>query len=144
MRANSKNAQAIDSKVEFIEAINDLANERHIDREMLYGAIEQALMAAYKRNFSTTNANMRVSIDRDRGEIEVFARKTVVEEVTDPQTEISLESARAVNPIYGLGDLIEEKITPRDFGRIAAQTAKQVVVQHLREAERGVIYDEYC
>ena len=143
MRANSKNAQAIDSKVEFIEAINDLANERHIDREMLYGAIEQALMAAYKRNFSTTNANMRVSIDRDRGEIEVYARKTVVEEVTDPQTEISLESARAVNPIYGLGDLIEEKITPRDFGRIAAQTAKQVVVQKIREAERGGIYNEY-
>ena len=142
MRESSKK-QALSSTAEFLEAINDLANERHIDREMLYTAIEQALMAAYKRNFGTSTANMRVSIDRTRGEIEVYARKTVVEEATDPQSEISLEAARAINPIYGLGDLIEEKIEPKDFGRIAAQTAKQVVVQKIREAERGGIYNEY-
>ena len=132
---------------EFIEALNDLANERHIDREMLFTAIESALVAAYKRNFAGTgssgNGNVRVSIDRDHGEVEVFARKVVCDEPGDPQTEISLEAARQINPVYGIGDLIEEKITPRQFGRIAAQTAKQVVVQKIREAERGNIYNEY-
>ncbi|MBO4885245.1 MAG: transcription termination factor NusA, partial [Clostridia bacterium] len=131
---------------EFIEALNDLANERHIDREMLFTAIETALVAAYKRNFAGnggSGGNVRVSIDRDRGEVEVFARKVVCEEPSDPQSEISLENARQINPVYGIGDLIEEKITPRQFGRIAAQTAKQVVVQKIREAERGNIYNEY-
>jgi len=129
---------------EFIEALNDLSNERHIDREMLFTAIETALVAAYKRNFAGSNGgNVRVSIDRDRGEVEVFARKVVSEDPQDPQSEISLEDARRINPVYGLGDLIEEKITPRQFGRIAAQTAKQVVVQKIREAERGNIYNEY-
>ena len=131
---------------EFIEAINDLSNERHIDKEMLFTAIESALVAAYKRNYagsSVNSGNVRVSIDRDRGEVEVFARKVVTEEPSDPQSEISLTEARQINPVYGIGDLIEEKITPRQFGRIAAQTAKQVVVQKIREAERGNIYNEY-
>ncbi len=138
---SAKNANQ--SNNEFIEALNDLARERHIDREMLFTAIESALVAAYKRNYVSNNGNVRVSIDRDRGEVEVFARKKVVEEVEDDQNEISLIEARQVNPAYCEGDLIEEKITPRQFGRIAAQTAKQVVVQKIREAERGGIYNEY-
>jgi len=128
---------------EFIDAINALAQERHIDKELLFNAIESALVSAYKRNYSTAANNVRVVIDRMRGDVEVYARKSVVEEVTDPQTEISLEAARQIRPQYEVGDLTEEKITPSQFGRIAAQTAKQVVVQRIREAERGVIYDEF-
>ena len=128
---------------EFIDAINSLAQERRIDKEMLFAAIESALVSAYKRNYSTTSNNVRVVIDRVRGGVEVFARKTVVEAVADPQTEISLEEARQIRPQYEVGDLTEERITPGQFGRIAAQTAKQVVVQRIREAERGVIYDEF-
>ena len=141
---SAKNAKAANqTSNEFIEALNDLARERHIDREMLFTAIETALVAAYKRNYENNGGNVRVSIDRERGEVEVFARKKVVEEVEDPQTEISLAEARQLNPAYCEDDLIEEKITPRQFGRIAAQTAKQVVVQKIREAERGGIYNEY-
>ena len=141
---SAKNAKAANqTNNEFIEALNDLARERHIDREMLFTAIETALVAAYKRNYENNGGNVRVSIDRERGEGEVFARKKVVEEVEDPQTEISLAEARQLNPAYCEDDLIEEKITPRQFGRIAAQTAKQVVVQKIREAERGGIYNEY-
>ena len=140
---SAKNAKAANqTSNEFIEALNDLARERHIDREMLFTAIETALVAAYKRNYENNGGNVRVSIDRERGEVEVFARKKVVEEVEDPQTEISLAEARQLNPAYCEDDLIEEKITPRQFGRIAAQTAKQVV-QKIREAERGGIYNEY-
>ena len=141
---SAKNAKAANqTNNEFIEALNDLARERHIDREMLFTAIETALVAAYKRNYENNGGNVRVSIDRERGEVEVFARKKVVEEVEDPQTEISLAEARQLNPAYCEDDLIEEKITPRQFGRIAAQTAKLVVVQKIREAERGGIYNEY-
>ena len=141
---SAKNAKAANqTNNEFIEALNDLARERHIDREMLFTAIETALVATYKRNYENNGGNVRVSIDRERGEVEVFARKKVVEEVEDPQTEISLAEARQLNPAYCEDDLIEEKITPRQFGRIAAQTAKQVVVQKIREAERGGIYNEY-
>ena len=137
-----KAPQTPNPSAEFIEAIDALSREKRIDKESLFAAIEQALVAAYKRNFSTTVANVRVSIDRKKGEVEVFARKTVVEEVEDDQTQISLEEARAINPVYEVGDLIEKEITPRQFGRIAAQTAKQVVMQKIREAERGVIYQE--
>ena len=138
-----KAPQTPNPSVEFIEAIDALSREKRIDKESLFAAIEQALVAAYKRNFSTSIANVRVSIDRRKGEVEVFARKTVCEEVEDEQTQISLEEARAINPVYEVGDLIEKEITPRQFGRIAAQTAKQVVMQKIREAERGVIYQEY-
>ena len=138
-----KAPQTPNPSAEFIEAIDALSREKRIDKESLFAAIEQALVAAYKRNFSTTVANVRVSIDRKKGEVEVFARKTVVEEVEDDQTQISLEETRAINPVYEVGDLIEKEITPRQFGRIAAQTAKQVVMQKIREAERGVIYQEY-
>ena len=131
----------IDSS-EFISALEALAKERRINKEVLFSAIESALISAYKKNFGKS-ANVRATIDREKGTVEVFARKTVVCEVNDPQTEISLEDARAIHPKYEVGDLAELRATPRDFGRIAAQTAKQVVVQHIREAERGVIYEEY-
>ena len=131
----------IDSN-EFFSALDALSRERRIDKQRLFNAIEQALISAYKKNFGK-NANVRASIDGVKGTVEVLSRKTVVETVEDPQTEMSLEDARAIQPRYEVGDLVEVQVTPKNFGRIAAQTAKQVVVQHLREAERGVIYEEY-
>ncbi|MHB1420198.1 MAG: transcription termination factor NusA [Bacillota bacterium] len=128
--------------MDFIQAIQDLEGERGIASEVLLEAIEAALISAYKKNFGSLQ-NVRVQVDRTSGEIKVFARKEVVEEVSDPRAEVSLESARDKNPGYELGDIIESEVTPRDFGRIAAQTAKQVVVQRIREAERSIIYEEY-
>ena len=127
---------------EFIEALNAIEKERGISKEILIDAFESALVAAYKRNYGTTG-NVRAVVDRDTGEVQVFASKTVVEHVEDPHSEISLEKARAINSLYEVGDVLEEESNPRNFGRIAAQTAKQVVVQRIREAERGVIFDEY-
>jgi len=128
--------------MEFIEAIHELEKEKGISAEILFEAIEAALISAYRKNFSSLQ-NVRVHIDRASGEIKVFSRKTVTENVTDPRLEVSLEDAREINPNYVVGDIVEFEETPREFGRIAAQTAKQVVVQRIREAERGLIYDEY-
>ncbi len=127
---------------EFIEALEELEREKGISMEILLEALEAALISAYKRNFGSLQ-NVRVNIDRSTGEIKVYARKTVVEKVEDERSEISLEEAREKDPRYELGDIVEIEVTPRDFGRIAAQTAKQVVVQRIREAERGIIYEEF-
>ena len=135
------NNQFIDAG-EFISALDALSKERRINKEVLFSAIEVALITAFKKNYGKT-ANVRATIDRVTGAVEVLSCKTVVEEVMDPICEMTLEEAREINRRYELGDLVEVPVTPRNFGRIAAQTAKQVVVQHIREAERGGIYDEY-
>ena len=127
--------------VEFVEALNELCKTRRIKKEVLLEAIEQALMSAYKKNFDS-NSNARVTLDAVTGEVAVYAQKKVVEQVENPQLEISIDNA-AVDNKYQLGDIVEVEVTPRNFGRIAAQAAKQVIVQRIREAERGVIYDEY-
>lgn len=127
---------------EFIEALQEIEREKGVSKDILIEAIEAALISSYKRNFNTAQ-NVRVDVDRDTGVIKVFARKTVVEEVLDPRMEISLETARSINPNYQFDDVVEIEVTPRDFGRIAAQTAKQVVTQRIREAERGLIYDAF-
>lgn len=127
---------------EFIEAIAALEKEKDISKDILIEAIESALVSAYKKNYGTSQ-NVRVNIDREEGEIDVFMRKDVVEEVDDDMAEISLEEALEIDPRYEVGDVVEYQVTPRDFGRIAAQTAKQVVVQRIREAERGMIFDDY-
>lgn len=127
---------------EFILAIEDLEKEKGIAKDLLIEAIESALVSAYKKNYGTSQ-NVRVNVDRETGDIDVFMRKDIVEEVMDPFAEVSLEEARAFDPEYELNDVIEYQVTPKDFGRIAAQTAKQVVVQRIREAERGMIYDDY-
>ena len=127
---------------EFFRALEDLSKERRINKNVLFTAIEAALTSAYKKNFGK-NANVRATVDPEKRQVAVFSRKTVVETVEDPQTQMSLEEARGIRAQYEIGDLVEVEEMPQDFGRIAAQTAKQVVVQHLREAERGVIYDEY-
>lgn len=128
---------------EFLEALNDLEKEKGISLPVLLEAIEAALLSAYKRNFGSLQ-NARVHIDRETGEFKVYTQRTVVEEVTDPRQEISLAEAREVDPRYELGEIVEDEVTPRNFGRIAAQTAKQVVVQRIREAERNIIYEEFA
>ena len=127
---------------EFMEALEELEQEKGIDKQTLLEAIKTALISAYKRNFGITQ-DARVEIDEQTGAIAVYAEKDVVEEVFDPSFEVSLDEARAINEAYEIGDTIEEEVTPASFGRIAAQTAKQVVVQRIREAERGVIYEQY-
>lgn len=127
---------------EFMLAFEALGKEKGIAPEVLFDAIEAALISAYKRNFSAAQ-NVRVSLDRQTGEIHVYARKTIVEQVEDDRLEISLADARKIDPAYMVEDVLEIEVTPRDFGRIAAQTAKQVVVQRIREAERGIIYEEF-
>jgi N utilization substance protein A len=127
---------------DFIEALSEIEREKGISKDVLIDAIEAALISSYKRNFNTAQ-NVRVDINRLTGMIKVFARKTVVDEVLDPRLEISLEAAREINPNYMIDDIVEIEVTPRDFGRIAAQTAKQVVTQRIREAERGLIYDAF-
>jgi len=128
--------------MEFIEALHELEKGRGISAEILFEAIEAALISAYKKNFGSLQ-NVRVLIDRLTGEFKVYARKTVVEIVEDTRTQVAVEDARKLDLNYQLEDIVEYEVTPREFGRIAAQTAKQVVVQRIREAERGMIYDEY-
>ena len=120
--------------VEFVEALNELCKTRRIKKELLLEAIEQALMSAYKKNFDS-NSNARVTLDTITGEVAVYAQKKVVEEVENPQLEISIDNAQVDNK-YQLGDIVEVEVTPRNFGRIAAQAAKQVIVQRIREADR--------
>lgn len=128
--------------MEFIEAIHELEKEKGISAEVLFEAIEAALISAYKKNFSSLQ-NVRIHIDRLTGEIKVYTRKNVAENIEDSRVQIPLEEAKKIDPNYSLEDVVEFEVTPREFGRIAAQTAKQVVVQRIREAERGLIYDEY-
>nr|WP_255710930.1 transcription termination factor NusA [Pelosinus baikalensis] len=125
-----------------MQAFEQLGKEKGIAPEVLFEAIEAALISAYKRNFSSAQ-NVRVSLERTTGEIHVYARKAVVEVVTDSRLEIDLTEARLLDIRYDLEDIVEVEVTPKNFGRIAAQTAKQVVVQRIREAERGIIYDEF-
>lgn len=127
---------------EFIQAIADLEREKQISKDVLIEAIESALVSAYKKNYGTSQ-NVRVNIDRETGDIDVFMRMDIVEEVEDDLTQISLEEAQEIDSRYEVGDAVEYQVTPRDFGRIAAQTAKQVVVQRIREAERGMIFDNF-
>lgn len=127
---------------DFIEALNALEKEKGISKDILLSAVESALILAYKRNYNS-QGNVRAEVDGKTGEIHIYASKAVVEEVENPASEISLAQARKVNPLYDIGDVIEEEADTRKFGRIAAQTAKQVVVQRIREAERGNIYEEY-
>ncbi|NIK10828.1 transcription termination factor NusA [Alkalibacillus almallahensis] len=127
---------------ELFEAMETLADEKGIDREVLYEALDAALVSAYKKNFNS-NTNVRVELDSDDNTMKVFSRRVVVDEVEDEELEVSLEDAQQIDPSYELEDVVEHEVTPQDFGRIAAQAAKQVVTQRVREAERGVIYNDF-
>ncbi|AMW98526.1 transcription termination factor NusA [Rummeliibacillus sp. G93] len=115
-----------------------------ISKDVIVEAIEAALINAYKKNFNQA-ANVRVDLNLDKGSVRLFTRKDVVEEddIEDDHLQISIEEAQKINPAYEIGDVVEEEETPRNFGRIAATTAKQIVTQRFREAERGIVYEEY-
>jgi N utilization substance protein A len=127
--------------LELLNALDDIVKEKGISKEVLLDAIESALISAYKRDYGSKE-NVRISMQEESGKVQIFARKEVVEEVKNEALEISLEEARKIKATYEPGDIIEIEITPDDFGRIAAQNAKQVVLQRIREAERDVIYEE--
>ena len=111
---------------DFISAIQELGKEKGIEPELLYQAVEDALVAAYKKN-SNTNQNVRVDMNKETGEIHVYAQRTVVEGVPVDETQMTLDEAHVIDPRYMIGDIVETEVTPKNFGRIAAQNAKQVV-----------------
>ena len=125
-----------------IEALDALETEKGVKKEVVIDALEDALASAYKRNYNQAQ-NVDVEFDAKKGDIHVYAVKEVTEEVFDSRLEVSLKEALSINKAYEVGDNIKFEVTPKDFGRIAAQTAKQVIMQRVREAERGIIYDEY-
>lgn len=127
---------------DFIQALEQIEREKGISKEVLLDAIRNSLITACKNNFDE-EMDVKVIIDEDNGEVTVYAEKEVVEIVEDEQIQISLEAAIEKDPTYSIGDIIRIEMTPMNFGRIAAQKAKQVVVQKIREAEREVLYNQY-
>lgn len=123
-----------------LDALESIAKERNIPFEMLIEALEAALLTAYKRHYGS-EANAIVTVDRQNGEYRVFHRRIVAEEVTDPKLEVTQKEAGAP---YEIGDYFDKEVKPKDFGRIAAQTAKQVIVQRIREAERDTVFNKYA
>jgi len=134
-----KTAKASPDEPTLRDSLRVLEGERSIPREMLLEALEAALISAYKRNYGS-EANVVINMDRDTGEYKLYHRRAVVDSVEDPKLEISRKEA---GPKYESGDFYDQEVTPRNFGRIAAQTAKQVIVQRIREAERDTIFNEY-
>ena len=127
---------------ELLNALDDLETEKGISKELVLDALEAALVSAYKRNYSQAQ-NVEVEFNHKTGKISVYAVKDVVETVYDSRLEVSLEEAVKINSAYEIGDKIRFEVTPKNFGRIAAQTAKQVIMQRMREAERNIIYNEF-
>lgn len=127
---------------ELLLAIEYLEKEKRIPREVLIDAIEAALITAYKKNYDSAK-NVRIELNLDEGTYRVISRKDVVEDVEDYRDQVALDTALVTNPAYETGDVFEEDVTPKDFGRVGAQAAKQAVMQRLRDAERGILYDEF-
>ncbi|MFZ7132099.1 MAG: transcription termination factor NusA [Eubacteriales bacterium] len=127
---------------DFIQALDSVEKEKGIDKEELIDAIEAAITSAYKKNYGSSQ-NVKIIINRDSGEVKVYSLKEVVTEVSDELLEISLDAAKQLSTNYDLGDTVEIEVKPKDFGRIAAQNAKQLVVQRIKEAERNIIYNEF-
>ncbi len=127
---------------ELIEALNLLEKEKDISKEVLFEAIENSLITACKNHFGKAD-NVRVTIDRKTGDFKVFAEKTVVEEVEDEVTEISLANAKLKDVKYEIGDIVNEEIKSKEFGRIATQNAKNVILQKIREEERKILFSQY-
>jgi N utilization substance protein A len=135
--------KAVEMRSELVLAINQLCAERKLSPEVVMEAVEASLISAYKRNFGAT-ANIEVKIDSDTNDVRVYAVKEVVEEVLDRKAQISLEEARQIDPEIAMGGTVLIESTPKDFGRIAAQTAKQVILQRIREAERDALYSTFA
>ncbi|GEP78239.1 transcription termination factor NusA [Staphylococcus carnosus] len=130
------------SSNELLLATEYLEKEKKIPREVLIDAIEAALITAYKKNYEAAR-NVRVELNMDEGTFHVIARKEVVDDVFDDREEVDISTALEKNPAYEIGDIYEEDVTPKDFGRVGAQAAKQAVMQRLRDAEREILYDEF-
>ncbi|MBP2031666.1 N utilization substance protein A [Clostridium algifaecis] len=132
---------------EFIEALNEIVKEKGISKDLMFTTIEDALVAAYKKNYASHGANsqnVKVTMNRENGEIHVYSQKKVVEDVEDDLNEMLLEEAKELDPNYELDDLVSIEVTPKKFGRVAAQAAKQVVVQRIKEEERRIIYSDFA
>jgi len=127
---------------DFLDALRQIEREKEIPLEVLLSAIESALETAYKKNYATTG-DIRVRVSSSKGGFHVYCEKDVVDAVVNEHTDITVEDAREYDPDVKIGDTIEIEVTPENFGRIAAQTAKQVVVQRIREAERERVYEEF-
>ena len=132
----------MDANKELIEALNQIEKEKDISKDILLDAMENSLVAACKNHFGTAD-NIKVNIDRETGAVKVYAERKIVEEVTDPVTEISVAEGILKFPHASLGDTVQVEVTPANFGRIAAQKAKQVVVQKIREEERKVLFNQF-
>ena len=128
---------------EFFEAIEDIEKEKGIPRSYMYGKIEQAMLTAFRRDNPECEDNVQVLLDEDKKQIEMVVNKTVVEAVEDPSHEIILEAAKKISRRAKIGDVVAVPVETKKFGRIAAQAAKQVIIQGIREAERGIIYEEF-
>lgn len=142
MKKESKKALAIDSK-ELVIAMDELEKEKGIKKDVLLESIEAALVTAYKRNFDSNIDNVKVTMDGETGEIHLYAEKDVVEEVENDKLQIGLEDAKKINKSLEIGDVVDIELVPKNFGRIAAQTAKQVIIQKIREVSRDVLFTEF-
>ena len=131
-------------KSDFLIAITQLSAEKNLPKEVVIKAVEAALVSAYRKDNFAANQNISVKISPTTGKVEVWAEKRVVELPSDSRREIPLSEARRVNPDVQIGETIEVEATPRNAGRIAAQTAKQVILQRLHEAEHSAIFEEYA
>ena len=127
---------------EFIEALNQIEREKNIKKDVIIEALENSLLTACKKNFGSAQ-NITVNFDREKGDLKVLAEKEVVEKVEDPELQISLTDAMKYNVNINPGDKVQIEVTPKDFGRIAAQKAKQLVIQKIREAEKNILYNDY-
>src|SRR5215203_6344094 len=126
-----------------IAGINQVATDKGLDREVIFQAIEAALISAYKRNYGAV-ANVTSEVDRTSGEMRVYAEREVVEDAINVRTEINLADAQKLYPTSKLGDVVRVETQPDNFGRIAAQTAKQVILQRIREAERDTVFENFA
>lgn len=127
---------------DFIQALAEIEKEKGIAKEVIFDALKKALEKSYEKNFGE-RANVIVEIDEISGQITVYSLLTIVDEVEDPLTEILIDNARDMNPSLDIGDVIRKEVTPKDFGRIAAQTARNIVIQKIKDAERDVVYNEF-
>ncbi|EGY78566.1 transcription termination factor NusA [Peptoniphilus indolicus] len=129
---------------EFIEALDELEKEKGISKEVVFSALEAAMVSSYKKNFGTSQ-NVEVNIDRETGKIDIYALQDIVadEDLIDDKTQLSISQAKKLDPKYEVGDVFSKMVDPAKFGRIAAQTAKQVVIQRIKDAERDIIFDDF-
>jgi len=132
---------------DFIDALKEIVKEKGISEDLLFATIEDALVAAYKKNFASqggNNQNVKVTLNRENGEIHVYSQKTVTGNVEDTINQISLDDAKMIDPTYTIDDVVNIEVTPGHFGRVAAQAAKQVVIQRIKEEERRIVFSDFA